>query len=229
MIYTIRERRRRHGAGGLDGLEGAVDVEASDQRRVLGVQDAHIARLQRGFVDSVEHDIDPVGQNLPLTPLFLAHILHHRVVQRAIQVLLPLALHLLHDLAPLGLRRLRLAPIPRPYRRKPLRQRVQRRVAAVQLVQAAVRRAVRPQHAVQEVHDPVHRRVLGVRLVVRHVLRGEEHHRGDALHVQLLAQLAHQRAVDAVEVHGRLHLPWKRGNGGTAKASAAFSTWMEKS
>lgn len=104
-------RSREHGSRGLDGLERAVDVEASDERRVFGVQHAHLARLEKRLVDSIEHDIDAVGQNLPLTPSLSRYILHHRVVQRAVQMLLPLSLHLLHHFSSLRLRRLRITAL----------------------------------------------------------------------------------------------------------------------
>ena len=119
------------------------------------------------------------------------HGLHYRVVNRAVGVLLALALHRPHDLLATVRVTLPLTHISHRYLNELRRIRVQRGVQTVELVETATDDAVRAQQLVQVEDDRVHRRQTRVRIVVRDTLRGEEEHRGCALHVQTVAEVVH--------------------------------------
>lgn len=182
------------------------DVQTSDQRGVARVGDLHSLQfIQRG-VDSVEHDLGSVRHHLRIAPSVCTHVPHHHVVDRAIDVQLPLLLHPPHDLLPFLLVALPLTSPAHPYQCELFCQRVQLIVSPVVPVQASVGSSVGAQESVEVGHDAVDRGVLGVGVVVLHALSWKEHQGGDAGDAELVAEIVHQRAVHAVEVDAGLHL-----------------------
>ena len=155
------------------------------------------------------------------------HVLHHRVVNRAVGVLLALALHRPHDLLATVRVTLPLTHISRRYLNELRRIRVQRGVQTVELVETATddacpaarsgRGRSSPPSADEGTCCCTRRPRRGGR-ASRVCLARSDCRRGRASASSRCDR--NPRSVPSTSIHGEK---------GTAKDSAAFSTWIEKS